>query len=90
MKKKIEKIIDSNTTHQLSNPEILGRVKRLEDGNEKYIDILIKKFPENFNLKGMKIVVDCANGAGYKAAPILLKKLGAKVFTLGVKLMVLI
>ena len=85
IEKKIEKIIDSNTNHQLSNPEILGRVKRLEDGNEKYIDILIKNFPKNFNLKGMKIVVDCANGAGYKAAPILLKKLGAKVFTLGVK-----
>ena len=85
IEKKIEKIIDSNTTHQLSNPEILGRVKRLEDGNEKYINILIKNFPKNFNLKGMKIVVDCANGAGYKAAPILLKKLGAKVFTLGVK-----
>ena len=45
IEKKIEKIIDSNTTHQLSNPEILGRVKRLEDGNEKYINILIKKFP---------------------------------------------
>ena len=85
IEKKIEKIIDSNTTHQLSNPEILGRVKRLEDGNEKYINILIKNFPKNFNLKGMKIVVDCANGAGYKAATILLKKLGAKVFTLGVK-----
>ena len=85
IEKKIEKIIDSNTSHQLSNPEILGRVKRLEDGNEKYINILIKNFPKNFNLKGMKIVVDCANGAGYKAAPILLKKLGAKVFTLGVK-----
>ena len=85
IEKKIEKIIDSNIIHQLSNPEILGRVKRLEDGNEKYINILIKNFPKNFNLKGMKIVVDCANGAGYKAAPILLKKLGAKVFTLGVK-----
>ena len=85
IEKKIEKIIDSHTSHQLSKPEILGRVKRLEDGNEKYIDILIKNFPKNFNLKGMKIVVDCANGAGYKAAPILLKKLGAKVFTLGVK-----
>ncbi len=85
IEKKIEKIIDSNIIHQLSNPEILGRVKRLEDGNEKYINILIKNFPKNFNLKGMKIVLDCANGAGYKAAPILLKKLGAKVFTLGVK-----
>tara|TARA_B100001057_G_scaffold496249_1_gene597215 strand:+ start:494 stop:1825 length:1332 start_codon:yes stop_codon:yes gene_type:complete len=83
IEKKIEKIIDSKITKQLSNPEDLGRVKRLEDGNEKYINILIKNFPKNFNLKGMKIVLDCANGAGYKAAPILLSKLGAKIITIG-------
>jgi len=64
---------------------LLGRVKRLEDGNEKYIKIVKKNFPNNFNLKGMKIVLDCANGAGYKAAPKLLKSLGAKVLAIGVK-----
>jgi len=64
---------------------LLGRVKRLEDGNDKYIRILKKNFPKNFNLRGTKIVLDCANGAGYKAAPKLLKNLGAKVITLGVK-----
>jgi phosphoglucosamine mutase len=69
----------------LSDPKTLGRVKRLENGNEKYMDIVRKNFPKNFNLRGMKIVVDCANGAGYKSAPILLKKLGAKVISLGVE-----
>ena len=64
---------------------MLGRVKRLEDGNDKYIKILKKNFPKNFNLKGMKIVLDCANGASYKAAPKLLKDLGAKIISLGVK-----
>ena len=62
--------------------KIFRKVKRLEDGNEKYIKILKNNFPKNFNLKGTKIVLDCANGACYKAAPKLLKELGAKVFLL--------
>ena len=77
-------MIDAKNTKQLTNPKFLGRVKRLEDGNERYIKIL-KKFPKNFNLKGTKIVLDCANGACYKAAPALLKELGAKVISIGVK-----
>jgi len=64
---------------------MLGRVKRLEDGNDKYIEILKKNFPNNFNLKGTKIVLDCANGAGYKAAPKLLNNLGAQVISIGIK-----
>ena len=78
-------MIDAKNTKQLTNPELLGRVKRLEDGNEKYIRILKNNFPKNFNLKDKKIVLDCANGAGYKAAPKLLEALGAKVFKIGVK-----
>jgi phosphoglucosamine mutase len=85
IEKKIEKLIDAKNTKQLTNPKLLGRVKRLEDGNEKYIKILRKNFPKNFNLRGTKIILDCANGAGYKAAPKLLKKLGAKVISIGVK-----
>ena len=85
IEKKIEKLIDSKNTKQLSNPKSLGRVKRLEDGNDKYINILKKNFPNNFNLKGTKIVLDCGNGAGYIAAPKLLKSLGAKVISIGVK-----
>ena len=85
IEKKIEKLIDAKNTKQLTNPKLLGRVKRLEDGNDRYIEILKKNFPKNFNLKGTKIVLDCANGAGYIAAPKLLKKLGAKVISIGVK-----
>ena len=81
---KIEKLIDAKITKQLTNPKLLGRVKRLEDGNERYIRILKNNFPPNFNLKGTKIVLDCANGACYKAAPKLLKDLGAKVISIGV------
>ncbi len=85
IEKKIEKLIDAKNTKQLSNPRFLGRVKRLEDGNDRYIKILKNNFPQNFNLKGIKIVLDCANGSCYKAAPKLLKELGAKVIALGVK-----
>ena len=85
IEKKIEKLIDAKNTKQLTNPRLLGRVKRLENGNDKYIEILKKNFPNNFNLKGTKIVLDCGNGAGYIAAPKLLKNLGAKVIPIGVK-----
>jgi len=84
IEKKIEKLIDTKTTSQLSEPKILGRVKRLEDGNDRYIKILKDNFPKNFSLKGIKIIIDCANGAGYKSAPKILSSLGANVISLGV------
>ena len=85
IEKKIENLIDTKITGQLSEPKLLGRVKRLVDGNENYIKILKNNFPSDFTLKGMRIVLDCANGAGYKAAPKILSDLGAKVFSIGVK-----
>tara|TARA_Y100000590_G_scaffold223286_1_gene252595 strand:- start:3137 stop:4468 length:1332 start_codon:yes stop_codon:yes gene_type:complete len=85
IEKKIEKLIDARITKQLTNPKFLGRVKRLENGNDKYIKILKNNFPNNFHLKGTRIVLDCANGASYKAAPKLLKELGARVIPIGVK-----
>ena len=84
IEKKIERIIDSQTSTYLSKPSSLGRVKRLEDANENYIKILKSNFRKNFSLKGMKIVLDCANGAGYKAGPKLLSSLGAKIISIGV------
>ncbi len=85
IEKKIEKIIDSQTSAHLSKSNSLGRVKRLENANENYIKILKTNFKKNFSLKGMKIVLDCANGAGYKAGPKLFSSLGAKVITIGAK-----
>ena len=85
IEKKIEKLVDAKNKKQLTNPNLLGRVKRLEDGNDRYIKILKSNFPKNFNLKGTKIVLDCANGACYKADPKRLKGLGAKVMSIGVK-----
>ena len=83
IEKKIEKLIDSKIVKNLSEPKTLGRVKRLEDANDIYIKILTENFPKNFSLKGMKIAIDCANGAGYKSGPKLLKSLGAKVYEYG-------
>ena len=84
IEKKIEGLIDKKIDTQLSKPKILGRVKRLKNGNEEYIKIIKKNFPKNFSLKGTKIVIDCANGAGYKSGPNLFKSLGAKVISIGV------
>ncbi len=84
IEKRIEKLIDSKIIKNLSKPKKLGRVKRLEDANENYTNILKKNFPSNFNLRKMKIAIDCANGAGYKSAPNLLKSLGAKIFKTGI------
>ena len=85
IQKKIENLIDSKVEKYLSKPRLLGRVKRLETGTEEYIKILKKKIPKNFRLKNMKIVLDCANGAGYKSAPKMIKSLGAKLIVIGNK-----
>ena len=83
IEKKIEKLIDKKINTSLAQPKILGRVKRLEDANDKYINILKNNFPKKFSLKGIKIAIDCANGAGYKSGPELFKSLGAKVYDVG-------
>ena len=84
IEKKIESLIDKNITKNLSRPEKLGRVKRLETGTKNYLKILKRNFTKKFNLKGLTIVIDCANGAGYKAGPELLRSLGARVIAIGV------
>ncbi|MDA8841320.1 phosphoglucosamine mutase [Candidatus Pelagibacter bacterium] len=84
IEKKIETLIDQKIEKSLSKPKKLGRVKRLETANKDYIKILKNNLPKDFNLRGLRIVIDCANGAGYKAGPELLKSLGAKVFSIGI------
>ncbi len=83
IEKKIEKLIDLKVSKNLLNPKVLGRVKRLEDGSEKYIEILKTNFPKQFNLRGLRITIDCANGAAYKVGPKLLRSLGATVYEIG-------
>ncbi len=83
IEKKIEKLIDTKISKHLTKPGILGRVKRLEDANDNYTNILKSNFPKDFSLKGLRIAIDCANGAGYKSGPNIFKSLGAKVYNIG-------
>ena len=85
IQKRIEDLIDSKVQMHLSNPKLLGRVKRLETGTDDYIKILKKKIPKKFKLRKIKIALDCANGSGYKSAPKLIKSLGAKLIVIGNK-----
>ena len=65
-------------------PAELGRVKRLDDAGGRYIEFVKQSFPRGLRLDGLRIVVDCAHGAGYKVAPTVFWELGAEVFSLGV------
>jgi phosphoglucosamine mutase len=60
----------------------LGRAKRIEDASGRYIELIKRTFPAHLRLDGLRIVLDCANGAAYKVAPIILQELGAEVITL--------
>ncbi len=69
---------------ELVTPDSLtGKAKRIDDAVGRYIVFLKNTFPKDLTLDGMKIVVDCANGAAYKVAPIILQELGARVITIG-------
>ncbi len=84
VEKDIERLIDRKIENYLVKPVELGRAKRLEDANARYIEILKGNFSRNFNLEGIKIVLDCANGAGYKAGPSIFTELGANVIPFGI------
>lgn len=78
----IEAMMDGEI--QLSQPENIGRATRIDDGLGRYVERTKSTFPQDLSLEGKKVVVDCANGAAYKAAPMVLWELGAEVIPLGV------
>ena len=81
----IEKMVLAKQKISPPSPSYLtGKAKRIEDAIGRYIVFLKKTFPEKLTLDGVKIVVDCANGAAYKVAPIIFEELGARVTTVGV------
>jgi len=82
---KIEKLIDEDIKKHLTANTLLGRVKRLESGTDNYIRIIKKRINKKVNLKNLKIVIDCTNGASYKAAPQLFRSLKAKIILIGDK-----
>jgi len=80
---KIEALIDADPQDHLPRGAALGRAKRVEDATGRYVTHLKTKLRSEFDLEGVKVVVDCANGAAYKAAPTLLRELGAQVIEIG-------
>ncbi|MEC7290187.1 MAG: phosphoglucosamine mutase, partial [Pseudomonadota bacterium] len=81
----IEARMDRALDDKLAAPEDLGRAKRVDDAQARYVEIVKASFPKRLNLKGLRICVDCANGAAYKVAPAALYELGAEVFPIGVE-----
>jgi phosphoglucosamine mutase len=81
----IELLMDSEIAPRLSKSRDLGRAKRIESVHARYIEFAKRTLPRNLSLEGLRIVVDCANGAAYKVAPEALWELGAEVFSIGVE-----
>lgn len=82
IEKRIEKLIDEDLTERLARADAVGRASRVDGDLYRYIEFAKRTFPKDMTLSGMRIVVDCANGAAYKAAPTALWELGADVVTI--------
>lgn len=79
----IEALLDSDLTARLCKSPDMGRAKRVDSVHARYIEFAKRTLPRNMSLDGMRIVLDCANGAAYKVAPEALWELGAEVITIG-------
>jgi len=80
----IEALMDSKLTEGLASSENLGRAKRIDSSQDRYVELAKGTLREAISLDGLKIVIDCANGAAYKVAPLVLWELGAEVIPIGV------
>ncbi len=80
----IEALMDEGLQEGLAGPTGLGRVQRIDDAQARYVEIVKATFPRSLTLNGLRVVIDCANGAAYKVAPTALYELGAEVIPLGV------
>ena len=81
----IETLMASNTEDLLASADRIGRATRVESAQERYIEFAKRTLPRSIRLDGLRIVIDCANGAAYKVAPEALWELGAEVIKLGVE-----
>jgi phosphoglucosamine mutase len=80
----IEALMDEGLEEGLAGPTDLGRVQRIDDAQARYVEIAKATFPRHLTLGGLRVVIDCANGAAYKVAPTALYELGAEVIPVGV------
>ena len=81
----IEALLEQDLQQRLSESRLLGRAKRIDSAHARYIEFAKRSLPRNLSLDGLRIVIDCANGAAYKVAPEALWELGAEVFSIGVE-----
>ncbi len=79
----IERLMQDGPTAGLARPGDLGRVKRIDDAGARYIEFAKNTFPRRLSLEGLRVVIDCANGAAYKVAPTVLWELGAEKIEIG-------
>ena len=85
IEERIEQLIGSDLGPQLASSPNLGRARRVDDVAARYIEYAKRTLPRDVSLEGMRVVVDCANGAAYKVAPEALWELGAEVIKIGVE-----
>lgn len=86
MEEEIERLVSSNEMDLLRpTAEEVGKAFRVDDARGRYIVFLKSSFPPELDLEGIKVVMDCANGAAYKVAPLAMEELGAEVVPLGVE-----
>jgi phosphoglucosamine mutase len=85
IEREIEELIDGDPTKRLAPSRALGRAKRIESVHARYIEAAKRTLPRRTSLEGLRVVVDCANGAAYRVAPETLWELGAEVIAIGVE-----
>lgn len=81
----ITRLIHSDMSELLAPSAQIGRAKRIESSRDRYIEAAKRSLPRNMRFEGLRIVIDCANGAAYKVAPLALWELGAEVIAIGVE-----
>jgi phosphoglucosamine mutase len=81
----IEALIDADSSKLLVSPDHIGRAKRIDSAQERYIEFAKRTLPRDIRLNNLRVVIDCANGAGYQVAPDVLWELGAEVVKIGVE-----
>ncbi|MGA0532151.1 phosphoglucosamine mutase [Hansschlegelia sp. KR7-227] len=81
----IERMLDSDLSPRLVESASIGRAKRIDDAQARYIEFAKRTVPRTLSLDGLRVVIDCANGAAYKVAPEALWELGAEVIRIGVE-----
>ncbi|RME97815.1 MAG: phosphoglucosamine mutase, partial [Alphaproteobacteria bacterium] len=81
----IEAVIDAGTQDLLAAPADIGRAKRIDSAQERYIEFAKRTLTRDVRFDGLRVVIDCANGAGYQVAPAALWELGAEVIKIGVE-----